>query len=89
MIGRLLAALRDLRIQHHHRVAHAAGCATLAAQINRDWPGAAAAMARMHAAQEKRDRLLAKQQRNARRTADLERFRETRDELRDWSRGLR
>lgn len=62
MIRRLLAAIRDMRIAHHDRIASAAGAATLAAQIDRDWAAAGERMREMHAAQAKRDALIARMQ---------------------------
>jgi hypothetical protein len=50
--------IRRLLAQHYHRRAHAAGTATLLAQMRRDWPQAARCMARMHKCIAKRDRLL-------------------------------
>lgn len=63
MIARVIAWLRDFRIRHHHARAHQHGTATLAAQIDRDWRAAGRHMQAMHAAQAKRDALLAKQPR--------------------------
>lgn len=58
MIRRLLTAIRKLIARHHDRKASAAGTATLAAQIDRDWRAAGRHMRAMHAAQARRDALL-------------------------------
>jgi hypothetical protein len=65
VIARFIAWIRDQRIRHHHARAHQHGTATLAAQIERDWSAAGAAMKRMHAAQAKRDALIDAQRRHA------------------------
>lgn len=65
MIARLFAWWREQRIQHHSRNASLFGTATLVAQTRRDWPAAARFLADMHAAQAKRDALIARRPRSS------------------------
>lgn len=60
MIGRIFAVFVDALVAHHDRRAAQYGTATLAAQIDRDWRAAGRHMQRMHAAQAKRDALIAR-----------------------------
>lgn len=63
MIARLVAWIRDLRIQHHSRKANAEGTALLAAQRRRDFPAAGQHLERMIAHRDRRDTLIARQPR--------------------------
>lgn len=63
MIRGLITRLRDARIRHHDARAQVFGLAVLTAQLNRDWPAAGKFLRYMHAAQAKRDALIAKQPR--------------------------